>query len=110
LKFWFPVTVSSAKKLTAAPGVKGKLGVWHRNGFFQATLRGRPLYTFIGDSKKAVATGEGIKSFGGTWHLIKTSATNPGHEHDKQHAQHNRDDHDHPVPVPTLLLNADIKG
>ncbi len=33
-----------------------------------------------------------------------------GHEHDKQHAQHNRDDHDHPVPVPTLLLNADIKG
>ena len=75
MKFWFPVTIFSAKKLTAAPGVKGKLGVWHRNGFFQATLRGRPLYTFIGDSKKAVATGEGIKSFGGTWHVIKTSAT-----------------------------------
>lgn len=75
MKFWFPVTIFSAKKLTAAPGEKGKLGVWHRNGFSQATLRGRPLYTFIGDSKKAVATGEGIKSFGGTWHVIKTSAT-----------------------------------
>jgi predicted lipoprotein with Yx(FWY)xxD motif len=84
LKFWFPVTVSSAKaKPTTAPGIKGKLGIWHRNGFFQVTLGGHPLYTFIGDSQKNVATGDTIKNFGGIWHVIlagsssKSSKTTP---------------------------------
>jgi predicted lipoprotein with Yx(FWY)xxD motif len=75
-QFWFPVKVSSAKQLTKAPGISGKLGVWHRNGFFQVTLAGHPLYTFAGDTQKDAATGEGIKSFGGTWHVAK--ATNTG--------------------------------
>ncbi len=44
--FWPPVTVSSPKKLSKARGISGKLGVWHRNGFFQATLGGHPLYRF----------------------------------------------------------------
>jgi predicted lipoprotein with Yx(FWY)xxD motif len=75
--FWPPVTVSSAKaKLTAAPGVKGKLGVLHRNGIFQVTLNGHPLYTFSVDhGKKGSAKGEGIMGFGGTWHVIKASPT-----------------------------------
>ena len=71
--FWHPVTVSSAKKLTKAAGIKGKLGTWHRNGFVQATLGGHPLYTFVEDRAKHVAIGEGIKSFGGTWHVWRTS-------------------------------------
>jgi predicted lipoprotein with Yx(FWY)xxD motif len=75
-QFWPPVTVSSAKRLTKAPGVNGKLGVWHRNGFLQLTLAGHPLYTYAGDSQKHVATGEGIQSFGGTWHVLKASNTN----------------------------------
>jgi predicted lipoprotein with Yx(FWY)xxD motif len=70
-EFWFPVKVSSAKKLTKAPHVKGSLGTWKRNGFIQVTLSGHPLYTFIGDTHKNAATGEGIKSFGGTWHVVK---------------------------------------
>ncbi len=71
-KFWFPVTVSSARtKLTVASGIKGKLGKLHRDGIYQVTLGGRPLYTFIGDgTKKRSAIGEGIVSFGGTWHVI----------------------------------------
>jgi predicted lipoprotein with Yx(FWY)xxD motif len=77
--FWFPVKVSSARsKLTAAHGIKGKLGTLHRNGFFQVTLAGRPLYTFVGDANKSRrATGEGIVSFGGTWHVIavRTAST-----------------------------------
>jgi predicted lipoprotein with Yx(FWY)xxD motif len=75
-QFWLPVKVSSAKQLTKAPGISGKLDVWHRNGFFQVTLAGHPLYTFAGDTQKDAATGEGIKSFGGTWHVAK--ATNTG--------------------------------
>ncbi|HEY8625976.1 MAG TPA: hypothetical protein VIL82_08210 [Solirubrobacteraceae bacterium] len=80
LMFWFPVTVPSAKsKPSAATGIKGKLGVWNRTGLsgkiHQVTLAGHPLYTFKLDSKKADATGEGIASFGGTWHVIKASAS-----------------------------------
>jgi predicted lipoprotein with Yx(FWY)xxD motif len=75
--FWFPVTVSSKNsKLTKAPGVKGKLGTFHRDGFFQVTLDKHPLYTFKLDNKhKGVATGEGIPSFGGIWHVEQATAT-----------------------------------
>jgi predicted lipoprotein with Yx(FWY)xxD motif len=73
-QFWFPVKVSSAKKLTKAPHVKGSLGTFKRNGFIQVTLGGHPLYTFLGDTHKNAASGEGIKSFGGTWHVVKAGA------------------------------------
>jgi predicted lipoprotein with Yx(FWY)xxD motif len=69
LAFWFPVKATT--KLTAAPGIKGKLGRLHRDGLVQVTLSGHPLYTFkLDGGKKNVATGEGIPSFGGTWHVI----------------------------------------
>ncbi len=73
--FWFPVTVhSKSSKLTKAPGIKGKLRLFHRNGFFQVTLDNHPLYTFKLDNKlKGVAKGEGIPSFGGVWHVVTTS-------------------------------------
>lgn len=70
-QFWPPVTVSSAKGLTKAAGVKGKLGVFKRNGIMQVTLGGHPLYTFANDHKKNNATGESISGFGGTWHVVK---------------------------------------
>ncbi len=73
--FWPPVTVSSAKKLSKAPGIRGKLGVWHRNGFFQVTLAGHPLYRYAADGQKDSATGEGINAFGGTWHVVKAAVT-----------------------------------
>jgi predicted lipoprotein with Yx(FWY)xxD motif len=76
--FWPPVTVSSAKGLSKATGVKGKLGVFKRNGFMQVTLAGHPLYTFVNDSKKAKATGEGLTSFGGTWHVVKDPSAGGG--------------------------------
>jgi predicted lipoprotein with Yx(FWY)xxD motif len=69
--FWPPVTVSSAKSLSKAAGVKGKLGIFKRNGLMQVTLAGHPLYTFANDKKRANATGEGIKGFNGIWHVVK---------------------------------------
>jgi predicted lipoprotein with Yx(FWY)xxD motif len=74
--FWFPVTVKSANtKLTKAAGLKGKLGVWHREGFFQVTLGGHPLYTFVMDKgKKGIAKGEGLHGFNGVWHVIRSSS------------------------------------
>jgi predicted lipoprotein with Yx(FWY)xxD motif len=72
LKAWPPLSVHSRKvKLTTGPGVHGRLGILRRgDGMLQVTLAGLPLYRFSGDSAKGAANGEGIKSFGGTWHVI----------------------------------------
>jgi hypothetical protein len=51
------------------------------DGRLQVALRGRPLYRFSGDHAKGEANGEGIESFGGTWHAVtaatKVPATTP---------------------------------
>ena len=72
-QFWPPYTVSKNAKLTSS-GVKGKLSKLHRNGFYQVTLDGRPLYRFSQDTHAGQASGQGIKSFGGTWHVVKTGS------------------------------------
>jgi predicted lipoprotein with Yx(FWY)xxD motif len=73
---WLPVRARSARtKLTAAHGIKGRLGTLHRNGFFQVTLGGHPLYRFAGDNAtKGAANGQDIHSFGGTWHVVVVRA------------------------------------
>lgn len=72
---WPPLTVpSKSTKLVAGKGVAGKLAVVKRpvgDGRFQVTLRGRPLYRFVGDSSPGTTSGEGLKSFGGTWGVLK---------------------------------------
>jgi predicted lipoprotein with Yx(FWY)xxD motif len=80
-RFWPPVTVhSKSTKLTKAPGVKGKLGLFHRNGLFQVTLNNHPLYTFkLDNEKKGTAKGEGVPSFGGIWHVVTASGSKGGH-------------------------------
>ncbi len=83
LQAWPPVTVSSAKKLSKAPGISGKLAVWQHKGLGhminQVTLGGHPLYRFAGDKPNGAATGEGI-SFGPTevWHAFSASAPKAG--------------------------------
>lgn len=74
---WPPLTVKSAKtKLKAGSGVKGKLGLLHRsNGTLQVTLNGLPVYRYSGDSAKGDVNGEGIESFGGTWHAVTASSS-----------------------------------
>jgi predicted lipoprotein with Yx(FWY)xxD motif len=76
LLLWPPVTVRSRSvKLVAGHGVRGRLGLLRRsNGVLQVTLRGLPLYRYAGDGSSGEANGEGIKSFGGTWHALRASA------------------------------------
>lgn len=75
LTIWPPATVRSAHtKLTLARGVAGHLGILRRHdGRFQLTLRGLPLYRFSGDHGKGQANGNGIRSFGGTWHVASAA-------------------------------------
>jgi predicted lipoprotein with Yx(FWY)xxD motif len=72
MKFWPPLTVgSTTTTLKDGPGVHGHLAILRRhNGLLQVTLRGMPLYRFSGDHAKGRAKGEGIESFGGTWHAV----------------------------------------
>jgi predicted lipoprotein with Yx(FWY)xxD motif len=74
LSFWPPLKAKSAKGLSKAPGIKGRLGVVHRSGFMQVTLNGHPLYRFKPDNQKRVATGEDVASFGGTWRVVTASS------------------------------------
>ena len=74
-QFWPPVKVASARALSKSPGVTGRLGVWRHDGFLQVTLAGHPLYRFAPDTHRDWATGEGIMSFGGTWHVIRAATS-----------------------------------
>jgi predicted lipoprotein with Yx(FWY)xxD motif len=72
-KVWPPLKTTASAKLTEASGVTGTLGKLRRvkGQFYQVTLDGHPLYTFAPDqSKKGSAKGEGVKAFGGTWHVV----------------------------------------
>ncbi len=73
-EFWPPLTVSSSHAtLKAGPGVHGSLGIVHRNGLFQVTLRGLLLYRYYEDHARGQVNGQGIKSFGGTWRAVGAS-------------------------------------
>jgi predicted lipoprotein with Yx(FWY)xxD motif len=75
LSFWPAATVRSSRHLTKGPGVPGKLGVWRRDGFRQLTLNGHPLYRYAADARRHSAMGQGVKAFGGTWHVILKAGT-----------------------------------
>ena len=55
--FWPPVKVASAKALSKASGISGKLAVWHRNGFFQVTLAGTSSVHVLGRQAQACRDG-----------------------------------------------------
>lgn len=82
LPFWPALKAPSVKaRLVKGAGVKGQLATMRRNGFVQITLNGRPLYRFSGDSGKGQAHGDGISSFGGTWHVVKAGTASGGATH-----------------------------
>lgn len=78
---WPPVKVASATaKPALGAGVPGTVSVIHRvkGGFYQVMLDRHPLYYYSGDrGAKGKVTGQGIQSFGGTWHVVPASATTP---------------------------------
>ena len=74
---WQPLKVPSAStKVGKATGVTGTVGIMRRvrGGFYQVMLNRHPLYYYAGDKGRAGSTlGQGIVSFGGTWHVIQAS-------------------------------------
>jgi len=69
LTLWKPIMVPAAGSVKAPEGIK--LGSVKRpEGGRQTTYHGLPLYTFVEDTKKGEANGEGLKDVG-TWHSVK---------------------------------------
>ena len=69
LSAWPPLVVSG--KVKTPKGVKSVTKI---KGTNQVTSAGLPLYLFAGDTAAKQANGEGIESFGGTWHVVKAKA------------------------------------
>ena len=73
LATWHPLLVPKEVK----PRGPVKLGTIERpEGPTQVTFKGKPLYTFGGDTKKGDANGEGIKDVG-TWHAASLGKLAP---------------------------------
>jgi predicted lipoprotein with Yx(FWY)xxD motif len=73
LSIWHPLVVPAGVKPTGPV----KLGTIKRpDGRTQVTFKGRPLYSFGGDSKAGEVNGEGIKDVG-TWHAAVTAKPTP---------------------------------
>jgi predicted lipoprotein with Yx(FWY)xxD motif len=73
LKVWTPVLVRSAGvKIPVAAGVPGKLSILQRvkAKLYQVMLNRHPLYFYSADTPIGTVKGNGIKSFGGTWHVV----------------------------------------
>ncbi|HXY44981.1 MAG TPA: hypothetical protein VEH29_12405 [Acidimicrobiales bacterium] len=71
---WPPLVVAKHAKITAGPGVKGKVGHVTRGSQWQVTYNGWPVYLFIGDSGPGQSNGEKIVADGGTWYLVHAAA------------------------------------
>jgi predicted lipoprotein with Yx(FWY)xxD motif len=81
LSAWPPLLLASgATSATPGSGVTG-LGATSAAGGTQVTENGLPLYHFSGDTSAGDTNGEGITSFGGTWHagtaMDSTATTAP---------------------------------
>ena len=74
-KIWPPLMSSGAPK--AAGGAEAsKLGTIKRtDGTTQVTYNGHPLYTYTADMSPGEVNGNGITSFGGSWHALKASGS-----------------------------------
>jgi predicted lipoprotein with Yx(FWY)xxD motif len=71
MSVWKALTVTRGTK----PGGASHLATVRRpDGRTQVTFRGRPLYTFVNDTKPGQAKGEGFKDVG-TWHVAALSAS-----------------------------------
>jgi predicted lipoprotein with Yx(FWY)xxD motif len=76
LATWKPLVVTAGTKPTG-PATLGT--VKRPDGRTQVTYKGRPLYTFKGDSKSGEANGEGIKDVG-TWHAATLASSSAAPE------------------------------
>jgi predicted lipoprotein with Yx(FWY)xxD motif len=70
---WLPVLLANGQKTPVGNGVSHLGSFTRANGTHQVTYEGIPLYTFVGDKKADVVTGN-IKDTWGQWWSINPSS------------------------------------
>lgn len=70
---WPPVSLPAGTTKATGTGVKNVAAMGT-----QVTINGAPVYTFQGDAGAGSTNGEGINSFGGTWHVVKAGGSSAG--------------------------------
>jgi len=73
LQVWPAVSLPAGTTKATGTGVKNVAAMGT-----QVTINGAPVYTFQGDAGAGSTNGEGINSFGGTWHVVKVGGTSGG--------------------------------
>lgn len=72
---WPPVTTTGNPKARGS-AVAANLGVITRSdGTMQVTYKGHPLYLYAKDMDTSDSYGQGIKSFGADWYMLKPSGS-----------------------------------
>jgi predicted lipoprotein with Yx(FWY)xxD motif len=73
---WPALVVAPGGSVSGPAGATGTFSTFTRadNGSTQVALNSHPLYYFAGDSAAGQTNGEGIKAFGGTWHVAAVAA------------------------------------
>jgi len=74
LTYWPPVAAPTGLPSTL-PGISGKLGSITRpdTGTRQLTINGKPLYTYAGDTKPGMISGQGSNGGGALWWVVAPS-------------------------------------
>jgi predicted lipoprotein with Yx(FWY)xxD motif len=80
LSSWIPLVVhSKATTVTIGRDVDGRTALLARaTNLFQVTYNSYPVYAYVGDSAPGQTRGEGLVASGGTWYLVRASATTAG--------------------------------
>jgi predicted lipoprotein with Yx(FWY)xxD motif len=74
LQYWPLVSAPSGGTMPSAQGVSAALSATKAtSGASMVTAGGWPLYTFVKDQAPGDVTGEGVKTFGGTWYAVSPS-------------------------------------
>jgi predicted lipoprotein with Yx(FWY)xxD motif len=74
LNLWPPLLLPAGQtQPVAGPGVTG-LGTLTRAEGVQVTYNGKPLYTWVNDTKEGQVSGQGVVDTAGTWHVATVSA------------------------------------
>ena len=74
LQYWPLVPAPAGTSLPPVQGVTAALATTKAtSGASMVTAGGWPLYTFVKDRAPGDVTGEGVKTFGGTWYAVSPS-------------------------------------
>ena len=74
LQYWPLVPAPAGTGATSVPGISAALAVAKAtSGASMLTAGGWPLYTFVKDKAPGDVTGQGVKTFGGTWYAVSPS-------------------------------------